>query len=276
MQPAYYFAHTIGHFVFDENFAIVDNGTEKIHKKYANLIEINEQNISAYKKALLALKSSHYHNLLYEQNIVATKSALRSIANDDNFIIQTLASIDDISKVRDIFVHRLGEWCSLFNPEITKSKELFSLALTADAKDAAPLNKLSDHINQLSVLREKQFGYLKQVMDKHCPNVAAVAGYELGAHLIELGGSLEKLSKMASSQIQVLGAEKAFFRHILHNTPLPKHGIIALHYAVKKATDDKKGKVSGIIAEKLSIAAKVDYFKGDYIGDKLRKDVETL
>ncbi len=275
MPPMYYFAHAIGHFVFDENFAVVDNGTEKLSRKYPGLIEINEQNIIAYKKVLLALKSQHYHNMLYEQNITATKKALLSIANNDNFIIHALASIDDIAKVKDIFMHRLGEWCSLFNPDITKSKELFSLALTADAKDAEPLNNLSEYVNHLLKLHDKQFTYLKRVMDIHCPNIAAVAGYELGARLIWIAGSLEKLSKMVSSQIQLLGAEKAFFRHLQHNTLLPKHGVIALHPAVKKATDEKKGKVARTIAEKLSIAAKVDYFKGEYIGDKLRKDIDA-
>lgn len=274
--PTYYFTHVIGHFVFDEHFAIVDNGTEKIKKKYPGLIEINEQNIAAYKKALLALKSSHYHKLFYEHNQEATKQALKAIANNDNFIIQTLCSIDEIAKTHDLFLHRLGEWCSLFHPEISKTNDFLSLAVTAEAKDVTPINHLTNHVNELSALREKQLLYLKQLMDAHCPNLGVVVGYELGARFIALAGSLEKLAKMASSQIQVLGAEKAFFRHLLQNTLLPKYGVIVLHPAIKKAEDAQKEKVAGTVAEKICIAAKVDYFKGAYVGDKLRKEIDAL
>ncbi|MBI4441551.1 hypothetical protein HY639_05265 [Candidatus Woesearchaeota archaeon] len=273
--PTYYFAHVIGHFVFDENFGVVDSGEEKIRKKYPNLIDITEQNISAYKQALVALKNPHYLPLFYEQNKAAVRRALRTIANNDNYIIQTIASMDEVTKARDMLMHRLGEWCSLFYPEISKTKDILSLAVTVDAKDAVPIRQLTAHINELSDLWNAQLAYLKKVMDGYCPNMAAVAGYELAGRLITISGSLEKLSRSTSSEIQVLGAEKAFFRHLMHQTPLPKHGIIVLHPLIKRADDAKKGKAARAIAEKISIAARVDYFKGEYIGDKLRKDLEA-
>lgn len=273
----YLFHHTIGSFVFDEHFRILDNGPEHtLQKKYPTLITINEQNISAYKKALVALKSPHYLHLFYEHNREATKKALRRVANNDTFIIQTIHCLDDITKVRDIFMHRLGDWCSVFYPEINKTKELLSIDLTAETADALPLKRIIEQINTLSKLWEEEFGYLQKVMQRHCPNLAAVAGYDLGGRLIVLGGSLEALAKMASSQIQLLGAEKAFFRHLMHQTLLPKHGIIVLHHLVKKADDEKKARIARGLAEKLSIAVKVDYFKGEYVGEKLRKEVEAL
>ena len=271
--PAYYFSHVIGHFVFDDQFKIVDSGEEyKLKKKYPNLIEITEQNITAYKQILLALKTSHYVPLFYEHNRAATKSLLKTVANKDNFITQTIACMDDTLRARDILMHRVGEWCSLFNPEVSKTKDLLSMDLTADAKDAAPIKNITNKINDLSELWNSQHNYLKEVMDKYCPNLAAVAGYELGGRLIILAGTLENMSKMTSSQIQVLGAEKAFFKHLMHNTQIPKHGILVLHPVVKKTED--KAKATRKVADKISIAVRVDYFKGKFIGNKLRKEVE--
>ncbi len=273
----YLFHHTIGSFVFDEDFRILDNGPEKkLQKKYPQLITITEQNISAYKNALLALKSLHYLHLFYEQNREATKKALHSIANNDTFIIQTIHCLDDVMKVRDILMHRLGDWCSIFYPEINKTKELLSIDLTVENADALPLRSIIEQLNTLSRLWEEEFAYLQKVMQRHCPNLAAVAGYELGGRLLVLSGSLEALAKMASSKLQLLGAEKAFFRHLMHQKPLPKHGIIVIHPLVKKAEDEKKVNVVRVLADKLSIAVKVDYFKGEYVGDKLRKEVEAV
>lgn len=275
--PTYSFAHVIGYFVFDEQFKIIDSGEErKMQKKYPNLVLINEQNICAYKNALLALKTPHYLAMFYDYNRTATKLTLKGVANNDNFIAQALACIDDIAKVREIFLHRIGEWCSLFSPEILKSKELLSVDLVANAEEAAPLNRLTQQVNDINKLGEAQFSYLKKIMNQHCPNLAAVAGYEIGGRMIVLAGSLEKLSRMASSKIQVLGAEKAFFRHLLEQTPLPKHGVIALHLLVKKSADEKKQNVARALAEKISIAVRVDYFKGEFVGNKLRKEVESI
>ena len=40
------------------------------------------------------------------------------------------------------------------------------------------------------------------------------------------------------------------------------------------ASKKDKGKVARILADKISLAVKVDYFKGEFIGEKLRKELE--
>jgi nucleolar protein 56 len=52
----------------------------------------------------------------------------------------------------------------------------------------------------------------------------------------------------------------------------PKHGIIHEHPIVSRAKE--KGKAARAVADKILLAAKVDFFKGKFIGDKLRKELE--
>jgi len=79
---------------------------------------------------------------------------------------------------------------------------------------------------------------------------------------------------MPSSTIQMLGAEKALFRHLRTGAKPPKHGIILQHPLVASAKKANRGKYSRSLADKISIAVKADYFKGKFIGDKLKKELE--
>jgi nucleolar protein 56 len=79
---------------------------------------------------------------------------------------------------------------------------------------------------------------------------------------------------MPASTIQILGAEKALFRHMKTGAKPPRHGIIISHPLIARAPDKMHGKIARALADKLSIASKVDYFKGNFIGDKLKKSLE--
>ena len=111
-------------------------------------------------------------------------------------------------------------------------------------------------------------------MDELCPNTKAVCGVLTGAKLIEHAGSLKRLSEMPASTIQILGAEKALFRHMKTGAKPPRHGIIVHHPLIAKAPEKIHGKIARALADKISIASKVDYFQGKFIGDKLKKELE--
>jgi len=99
----------------------------------------------------------------------------------------------------------------------------------------------------------------KKLAKKIAPHLTKILGEELTAELITEAKSLKKLAFMASSKIQVLGAEAALFRHLKEGTKAPKHGIIFKHSLVQKA--ENKGKAARQLASKISIAAKKDYFR---------------
>ncbi len=99
----------------------------------------------------------------------------------------------------------------------------------------------------------------KRLVKRIAPELVKVLGEKLAAELITIAGSLKKLAFMASSKIQILGAEASLFRHLRLGSKPPKHGIIAKHNSVKNSKN--KGKASRQLSSKVSIAAKKDYFR---------------
>ena len=56
--------------------------------------------------------------------------------------------------------------------------------------------------------------YLESLGKQIMPNTSAVAGALLAFRLVSQAGGLDKLAKLPSSTIQLLGAEKALFRFL--------------------------------------------------------------
>ncbi len=112
-------------------------------------------------------------------------------------------------------------------------------------------------------------------MDEVAPNLKAlVGGAKLAARLMSLAGGLKELAMMPASTIQVLGAEKALFRHLRTGAKPPKHGVIFQYPAINRSPWWQRGKIARALAGKLAIAARVDYFSGEYIGEELKKELE--
>ena len=94
------------------------------------------------------------------------------------------------------------------------------------------------------------------------------------AKLMALAGSLKHLSQIPASTVQLLGAEKALFRHMTTGAKCPKYGILFQHPYVSQAKKQVQGKIARLLADKISIAVKVDYFKGAFIGDTLKEQLK--
>ncbi len=234
---------------------------------------------------------------LYNINLLQTKIKVRESVNEDFLIIQTINNLEEINKAINMLSKRLREWYELYNPEFSRSLEAHEkfvelilkkdkeallkeidlkkeLSMGADFKesDLKPIKNLASQIKSLFELKTKQEKYLESMMETYCPNITAIAGPSIAAKLLEHAGSLLKLAEFPSSTVQLLGAEKALFRHMKTGAKCPKYGVIINHPLVSKAKE--KGKASRALADKLSIAAKVDLFKGEFIGDQLLKGLE--
>ena len=116
--------------------------------------------------------------------------------------------------------------------------------------------------------------YIEKSMITIAPNVSAVATPYVGALLLEQAGSMERMAKLPSSTIQVLGAQKAMFRFLKTHTLPPKYGVLYVHPLVSQASKTNKGRIARTLASKISIAAKVDFYGGKPIGEKLKKECE--
>lgn len=100
---------------------------------------------------------------------------------------------------------------------------------------------------------------------------------KVGARLISRAGSLINLSKYPSSTVQILGAEKALFRALKKKGNTPKYGLIYHSTFIGRAGSKNKGKISRFLANKCSIASRIDCFADDstdIFGQKLKEQVE--
>ena len=77
--------------------------------------------------------------------------------------------------------------------------------------------------------------------------------------------------------MQILGAEKALFRALKTKGNTPKYGLIYHSTFIGRAAAKNKGRISRYLANKCSIATRIDAFSDEpnkIYGEKLREQVE--
>ncbi|MCD6371136.1 MAG: C/D box methylation guide ribonucleoprotein complex aNOP56 subunit, partial [Candidatus Aenigmarchaeota archaeon] len=243
--------------------------------------------------------AEEFNEFIVRVSIEISKEKIRKSVGKDVFVMQTVRAIEELDKMINVFVERLREWYGLHFPELERGIENHknlveivskygrrenirewerlakdSIGVKISKEDEEILKKYASYILNLFSLKESLERYLENLLKDVAPNLQAVAGTTLAARLINKAGSLEKLAKMASSTIQLIGAEKALFRYLKGKGKSPKHGIIFTHPYVMKAPRKLRGKIARALASKLSIAAKMDFYTKEFRGDMLKKELE--
>jgi nucleolar protein 56 len=152
--------------------------------------------------------------------------------------------------------------------------ELESVGSEMAEEDIAIIRSVAGTLYELYQRKSDLDHYISEGMQKVAPNMTALLSANLAARLISLSGGLARLTKLPASTVQLLGAEKAMFMHLRSGKRPPKHGIIFQHPWVNRSPYWQRGKISRSLGGKISIACKVDYYKGEFIGDKLKKQME--
>ncbi|HDD72513.1 MAG TPA: C/D box methylation guide ribonucleoprotein complex aNOP56 subunit, partial [Candidatus Aenigmarchaeota archaeon] len=259
---------------------------------------------SEFRRLALDLKWSNsqadINNFLTKVNIELTKSELKK-EKPDMLIMRVISVIDELDKEINVFSEMLREWYGLHFPESCKvvssnqrlaeivakygrrenieDKDLSSLARDSSGMDLSDtdihrMQDFSREILHLYELRKKLTNYLEEITRTTIPNLSAIAGPLLAARLLSLAGGLSKISKLPSSTIQLLGAEKALFRHLRGEGKAPKYGVLFGHPYIQQAPKELKGKIARLIASKLSLASRMDMFSGRDEGERLKKELE--
>ena len=152
-----------------------------------------------------------------------------------------------------------------------------SMGQELNEMDLVSVNLFADKVIELNKYREDLFDYLQQRMHAVAPNLSALIGEIVGARLISHSGSLINLAKCPASTIQILGAEKALFRALKTRSNTPKYGIIFHSSFIGRAGTKNKGRISRYLANKCSIASRLDSFADeptDLYGLKMKEQVE--
>ncbi|KAG5230297.1 NUCLEOLAR PROTEIN 5 NUCLEOLAR PROTEIN NOP5 NOP58 [Salix purpurea] len=203
---------------------------------------------------------------------------LAKIVNDNYLYAKLAKFIDDKSKLSE---DKLSELTDLLGDE-DKAKEVVEAAKASMGQDLSPIDlinvqQFAQRVMDLSEYRKKLHEYLITKMNDIAPNLASLIGEMVGARLISHAGSLTNLAKCPSSTLQILGAEKALFRALKTRGNTPKYGLIFHSSFIGRASARNKGRMARYLANKCSIASRIDCFSENgttVFGEKLREQVE--
>lgn len=215
----------------------------------------------------------------------------------DRFIVQAVRGMDDLIEMINLMSERLHEWYGMHFPELgdyareeryaeliaqkglredvlaALDLRLESVGAELEEKDLAVVRGYAASLAALYEEKRRLEAYIADRMQDTAPNLSAVVGPSLGARLISLAGGLRRLASLPAGTVQLLGAEKALFAHLRQGKRPPKHGIIFQHPTVHRAPYWQRGNVARTMGAKLAIAARVDYYKGEFVGDSLNEDI---
>merc|ERR1719145_165394 len=143
--------------------------------------------------------------------------------------------------------------------------------------DMQNIDHFANEVIKLAAMRKSLHDYLKAKMDLVAPNLCSLIGEIIGARLISHAGSLTNLAKCPASTVQILGAERALFRALKTKGNTPKYGLIFHSSFIGRAGAKNKGRISRYLANKCSIASRIDCFSEEsttVFGSKLKEQVE--
>jgi len=239
---------------------------------------------------------------------IARLKMKESSQEEDKLLIQAINSIDELDESISKLIERIREWYTIYFPEldIIQNNESYigliaelssreeiianhneSFNLDIDISDGADIENedlemiidFAKSIKSLQKSRKNIEKYIDSKMDKIAPNLKDLVGASLGAKLIAHVGSIKKLATYPSGTVQIMGAEKALFRHLKTGERPPKHGLIFQHPQVRTNHWWVRGKIARTLALKISLAVRKDVFSGDFdpsISENFLKRVEKI
>ena len=232
-----------------------------------------------------------------------------AISSRDNLLIQSVSAVDEMNKASNLLFERLTEWYGMYFPEFKAAEpskyvegvllfdrhtpheeniaKIFgeqaqsimekmknSVGTKLSQEDLSQIQSLAVQIKLIWKLRDETEKYEVKIAQELCPNISYLAGPELAAKLVAQAGGLQRLASFPSSTIQVLGAEKALFKHLRSGSRPPKHGLLFQHPLVGKSPKKIRGKIARALAGKIAIATKADAISHNFIAEKLKAQFE--
>lgn len=276
---------------------------EELSKDYDSIIIESNKRSSDYQSDKVKVKNPNpagdylrsnfdldIDNEIYQK--LAIYKMKKAQAGDDKHLIQAINSIDEIDESISKLIERIREWYALYFPEMdliknnetyikliyeNKTKEeivnaksdafpedMLDIEDDINPNDLNIMNNYAKSIYELQQTRKNIIDYIDVKMESIAPNLRLLVGSSLGAKLISHAGGLKRLASYPSSTVQIMGAEKALFRHLKSGDRPPKYGLIYQHPQVRGAKWWNRGKIARMLAGRISLAARKDVFTHDF------------
>ena len=233
-----------------------------------------------------------FNKFISEFSSLLSAIKLSESIDKDKLLLHSISALTEINETQNMVFMRLKEWFSLHYPEEKsigkelaekikkyRTRENFpgftsSFGVGLNEEDSKILKNFASLSENVSEIEKQLEEYSKKLAKKLMPTTCTIVNPILAGRILAHAGTLEKLSRMTASTIQLLGAEKALFRHIKKQGKSPKYGLIFMDSRIQEAHDTKKAKVARVISSKLMMAVKIDYFSKRK-DEKLAKELEN-
>jgi nucleolar protein 56 len=234
-----------------------------------------------------------------EEALEQAKEQLREAEDRDRHIVNAVKFLDQLQENEKKRIESFRNWYSLHFPEFESEigddeefVELLERGIHRDEleafeelaesstgtelgeKEEIILEKVRDLILDENDLREEIREYISEACMEEMPNLSELLGPVLTAKMLAHAGDLETLAQKPSSTLQMYGAEKALFRYLHGEGTPPKHGVIFEHPLVNQLPEDSRGTMARFLANKASIAARMDQYGDKEKGGELREEAQ--
>jgi nucleolar protein 56 len=183
---------------------------------------------------------------------------------------EAVRAATDLDRVRNLIGERLGSWVSHDLPDLDPGDHARAARAASEGAtdpslgpaDPALLEarrSLGELYQSVADARRALQEAVAALSPVKTPNLNALLGPELSARLVAQAGGLDRMARLPSSTVQVLGAERAFFEHLRGRAPPPRHGLLFLHPSIQSAPRSERGKLARALAGKVAIAARLDH-----------------
>jgi nucleolar protein 56 len=204
---------------------------------------------------------------------------LIKIVSENHNYARVALFVKDKKSLSDESLHGLA---ALVDDDEAVAKSIIEAARRSMGQDISETDmenviSFAQRVVSLVGYRKSLHSYLTSKMNVVAPNLATLIGEIVGARLISHAGSLTNLSKYPASTVQILGAEKALFRALKTKGNTPKYGLLYRSSFIGRAGPKNKGRISRFLANKCSIASRIDNFSetpSTRFGEALKKQVE--
>jgi len=143
------------------------------------------------------------------------------------------------------------------------------------AREETELKALAGLAKLVADQRRAVEAYVERSIRELAPNVSELTGPIIAARLVTLAGGVEDLARAPAGTVQLLGAERALFRHLRTGSRPPKHGVLFQHPWVHGAPPWQRGAIARAFAAKISLAARADAYTKRKIAPDLLRNLEV-
>ena len=203
------------------------------------------------------------YSVLRDSLELLNRKLLSSKLTEDQLIEKIITTLDEMEKFENFLAQKVEE-TSTFMKYATSVNSGFS-------------EQISKMLTEIRVFVKELEHSLDEYVDRSAPNLKKIVGYKVAARLLKSFGGIKNLALSSASTVQIIGAEKAFFRFRKGRGTPPKHGIIYEIPDIYKASRENSGKISRAYSNAIVKAARADLVGITSESDiTLRKRIEEI